>query len=108
MMPAIVVMLVCSPVEGIGGFCLYDGSAWSTITIGDPLTITVPLHSAEPSALRVKRIASAVRYALGVTVSFSSYSPALRLLTTDMHLSVVSKEIALRSAESLQSTWTPF
>ena len=101
-------MLSSSPVAGKGGFCLYDGSAWSTIMIGEPLTTTVPLHSAEPSALSVKRIASAVRYALGVTVSFSSYSPALRLLTTDMHLSVVSKEIALRSADSLLSTLTPF
>ncbi len=57
MIPAIVVMLICSPVAGIGVLLeeiTYEGSASSIITTGEPLTTTVPLQSAEPSVLRSK------------------------------------------------------
>ena len=61
--PITVVTLTVSPVAGIGGLlpCLYVGSAWSTMTIGDPATVIWPEQSIEPSNLSVNLIASAVR-----------------------------------------------
>ena len=75
--------------------------------IGEPATVTLPPHSVEPSGRSENWIASAVRYALGVTVSLSSYLPALSPLMMEGAVSTVMNEIACLSGHTVYSTFVP-